>query len=85
MPMLSLSTLSLAIAAVVAERQRLLARLATVSADVDAEEHLSEAVMDIDRALGELGSAYESLQPTAAGYPDYATLRAGQEASQGPA
>ncbi len=59
-----------------------MARLTTASAEVDAREHLSEALTDIDRALGELGSAYESLQPTAAGYPDYATLRAAQEADQ---
>lgn len=73
---LSLPTLALAITSTVAERQRLLARIAQVAPEVDADEHLSESVMDIDRALGELGSTYDALDPAAAGYPDYHALRA---------
>lgn len=76
MSALSLSTLAIAIVATAAERERLLARIAAVPRETDVEEHLSERVMDIDRALGELGSAYEELRSAASGYPSYEALLA---------
>ena len=58
MPPLSIQTLMIAIASTVAARCRLLDRIATVDAATDEDEHLSESVMDIDHALGELSSMY---------------------------
>ena len=78
---LSIQTLMIAISSTVAERTRVLARIAVVSREVDEEEHLSERVMDIDRALGELGSAYETERKGARRYPDYETLVARAEGS----
>ena len=47
----------IAISAVVMERCRLEDLIAVVSLEVDADEHLSEQVMDM--ALGELSGPYE--------------------------
>lgn len=71
---LSTSTLSIAIRATVAERARLLERIAREPAEVDEDERLSERVMDIDRALGELGTAYEALRVGRKGYPSFEAL-----------
>ncbi|MDB5865730.1 MAG: hypothetical protein JWO70_3536 [Betaproteobacteria bacterium] len=75
----SIQTLMIAISSTVAERSRVLARIAAVTPEIDEEEHLSERVMDIDRALGELGSAYESQRQGARRYPDYEALVASAE------
>lgn len=71
---LSMPTLFIAIRATAAERSRLLERIARESADVDEDEHLSEQVMDIDRALGELGTAYEAVRAGRPGYPSFEAL-----------
>lgn len=71
---LSMSTLSMAIRATAAERSRLLERIAREPAEVDEDEHLSEQVMDMDRALGELGTAYEALRAGRPGYPSFDAL-----------
>ena len=71
---LSMSTLLIAIRATVIERARLLGRIAREPAAVDEDEHLSEQVMDIDRALGELGTAYEALRAGRKGDPSFEAL-----------
>lgn len=71
---LSMSTMLIAIRATVAERTRLLGRIAGEAAVVDEDAHLSEQVMDIDRALGELGTAYEALRAGRKGDPSFEAL-----------
>lgn len=73
----SISSLSIAIKAMAAERGRLLVRIESEGADVDEAERLSERVMDIDRALGELGTAYEALRSGRKGYPSFEALCGG--------
>jgi hypothetical protein len=71
---ISLRTLVVAIGSMVADRERILARIAQEGADVDAEERLSELVMDIDSSLSELADAYEEQRKTTPGYPLYDDL-----------
>ncbi len=52
-------TLSLAIYSMIINRCRLLDRIERVSSEVENEEHLSETVLDIDQALGDLAHFYE--------------------------
>lgn len=73
---ISTRTLMIAIAATVMERCRLLDRIAMVDAEVDADEHLSEQVMDIDRALGELAGPYSEGVMHDGLNPNYETLLA---------
>lgn len=69
MPTLSIQTLMIAITSTVAARCRLLDRIAIVDAATDADEHLSESVMDIDHALGELSSLYSQQTANERIYP----------------
>ncbi len=69
-------TLSLAIFSTIINRCRLLDRVERVSLEVDDEEHLSESVLDLDKALGELGTAYEAIRQREKGLYDYATIHA---------
>ncbi len=55
----STQTLMIAISAVVMERCRLEDLIAVVTPEIDEDEHLSEQVMDMDMALGELSGPYE--------------------------
>jgi hypothetical protein len=71
---ISLRTLMIAIGSMVADRERILARIAKEGAEVDSEERLSELVMDIDSSLSELADAYEDQRKTAPGYPAYGDL-----------
>lgn len=54
----STQALMIAISSTLMDRCRLLDRIAAVDAEVDQNEQLSEQVMDIDMALGELSSVY---------------------------
>jgi hypothetical protein len=81
MPELSLSTLTLAIGSLIADREHLLERIATEPPEVDEDERLSEAVMDIDRALGEIADAYERQREGNPAYPDYDSLVAGMRSA----
>ena len=56
---LSTATLILAIEAIALETELLTRRIEASSPEIDAEEHLSETVVDLQRALGELGAIYE--------------------------
>lgn len=77
---LSIETLMIAATAVAAERQRLVTLIAKTPPDEEAEQHLSEQVLDIDRALGELADVYEALRGGAARYPEFDALVASVEA-----
>jgi hypothetical protein len=79
MPELSLSTLTVAIGSMIADREQLLARIASEPPEVDEEERLSGAVMDIDRALGEIADVYERQRQGNRTYPAYETLIAGMQ------
>jgi hypothetical protein len=71
---ISLRTLMIAIGSMVADRERFLERVAMVGTEADAEERLSELVIDIETALSELADAYEEQRKTASGYPPYDDL-----------
>jgi hypothetical protein len=71
---LSIRTLTTAFGSLIADRERILERIDREPREVDEEEHLSELVMDIDQALGEIADAYESQRNTASGYPPYTEL-----------
>ncbi len=73
---ISAEALSLAIFSTIINRCRLLDRIERVSLEVDNEEHLSEAVLDLDKALGELGTVYEEMRLREGGWYDYDTLHA---------
>jgi hypothetical protein len=70
----STPTLMIAITSTVMERCRLLARIAVVDPEVDDDEHLSEQVMDIDKALGELSGPYEEQIKIDRMFPPYDAL-----------
>jgi hypothetical protein len=55
---ISAQVLGIAIYSTVMERCRLLDRIATIDDEIERDEGLSELVMDIDKALGELDSLY---------------------------
>ena len=73
---ISAEALSVAIFSTIINRCRLLDRIERVSLEVDDEEHLSEAVLGLDKALGELGTAYEQIRMVESGWLDYETLHA---------
>lgn len=64
----------IAITAVVLERCRLIDKIGTVTPEVEEEERLSEQVMDIDAALGELAGPYQRQRLVERLYPDYEIL-----------
>lgn len=70
----TIQTLTIAIASIVMERCRLLDLLDTMDAAADEDEHLSEKVMDIDLALGELSSLYNQQAATERIYPAFELL-----------
>jgi hypothetical protein len=71
---ISLRTLMIAIGSMVSDRERILARIAQEGPGVDADERLSELVIDIDTSLSELADAYEEQRKGTAGYPRYDDL-----------
>ncbi len=76
---ISVQTLSLALFSMVINRCRLLDRIERVSLEVDNDEHLSETVLDMDKALGELSDAYEAARRIEGGGYDFNTLFANAE------
>lgn len=70
----STQTLMIAISAVIMERCRLEDLIAVVSPEVDEDEHLSEQVMDMDMALGELSCPYEEHIKVDRMFPTYEAL-----------
>jgi hypothetical protein len=71
---ISLRTLMIAIGSMVADRERIMARIASEGVETDAEQRLSELVMDIDTSLSELADAYEEQRKITPGYPMYDDL-----------
>lgn len=70
----STQTLMLAISALVMERCRLEDLIAMVSPQIDEDEHLSEQVMDITLALGELSGPYEEQSKDDCMFPAFEAL-----------
>lgn len=70
----STHALMIAISSTLMDRCRLLDRIASVDADVDQDEHLSEQVMDIDMALGELSGAYGARLQAEPMFPSFEEL-----------
>jgi hypothetical protein len=62
----SLQTLAQAIEALAAEQERITARVERGDADADA---LADEVLDLQKALSELGGIYESQRVTNQAYP----------------
>ncbi len=71
---ISTRTLMIAIGCMVADRERILQRIETLSVEVEAAERLAEQIMDIDLALSELGDVYEQERRDSEGYPSYDDL-----------
>ena len=71
---LTIRTLMLAISALAGERSALLKRIQACSMDEINDEHLSEQVLDIDQALGELADEYDTLRGDSQTYPTYEKL-----------
>lgn len=65
---LSIRTLMLSIGALARERERI---LKTAPREQDEDERLSEQVLDIDQALGELADDYEALRGDSSTYPPF--------------
>lgn len=70
----STQALMIAISSTLMGRCRLLDRIAAVAPEVDHDEHLSEQVMDIDMALGELSSAYSARLQSEPMFPSFEEL-----------
>jgi len=68
---LSIRTLMLSISALARERERILNILNSATREQDQDEHLSEQVLDIDQALGELADDYEALRGNSSTYPPF--------------
>ena len=68
---LSIRTLMLSIGALARERERIMNILNAATREQDQDDHLSEQVLDIDRALGELADDYEALRGTSSTYPPF--------------
>lgn len=76
----STQALMIAISSTLMDRCRLLDRIAAVDPEVDHDEHLSEQVMDIDMALGELSSTYSARLQTEPMFPRFEELVANTQA-----
>lgn len=71
---LSAFALRHALAALIAERKSIERRLETATPEEDEDEHLSETVLDIQRAIGEIGSAYAERSRIEPGQMDLQSL-----------
>ena len=72
--MLSIQSLLIAITSTLAERHRVVDRIASAPSEIAAAEHLSECIIDIDRALGELADEYEALRTITPSFPKFDAL-----------
>ncbi len=79
MTQVSKHALAMALYSMVINRCRLMDIIERVSPEQEAEEHLSEFVLDLDQAIGELSDAYAVLR-NAEGGPDFSTIFANAEA-----
>jgi hypothetical protein len=70
----TLQALSIAIGSIAFEREALLLRIESVSAEVEDEEQLSEQVLLIEQALGEFRDEYKALRGSSNGYPTYEAI-----------
>lgn len=61
----------LSISALARERERILNILDSATPEQDQDEHLSEQVLDIDQALGELADDDEALRGGSSAYPPF--------------
>ena len=67
----TLQALNVAIGSIAFEREALLLRIESVSAEVEDEEQLSEQVLLIEQTLGEFRDAYKELRAGSNTYPAY--------------
>ena len=68
---LSIRTLMLSIGALARQRDSILATLKTATREQDEDDHLSEQVLDIDQALGELADEYEARRGDSSTHPPF--------------
>lgn len=71
---LSIRTLMLSISALARQRDSILDTLKTATREQDEDNHLSEQILDIDQALGELADEYEAQRGDSSTYPPFETL-----------
>jgi len=71
---ISTSTLMLAIGALAREKEIFTRRAERATPEVDEAEHFSDQVMDLDRALSELGALYEQQRRQHPVFPPLASL-----------
>ncbi|GGA24956.1 hypothetical protein [Dyella nitratireducens] len=71
---ISAQAVMIAIRSTVMERCRLIDLIQASDIETIDEEHLSEEVMDIDKALGELAGLYVAASAKDKGYPDFDTV-----------
>lgn len=71
---ISTQAVMIAIRSTVMERCRLVDLIQASDIETIDEEHLSEQVMDIDKALGELAGLYVAVSSADKGYPDFDTV-----------
>lgn len=70
----TLQALNIAIGAMSFEREALLLRIESVSAEVEDEEQLSEQVLLIERTLGEFRDEYKALRGSSNSHPAYEAI-----------
>lgn len=68
---LSIRTLMLSIGALARQRGSILDTLKSATRAQDEDDHLSEQVLDIDQALGELADEYEARRGDSSTYPPF--------------
>ncbi len=67
----TLQALNVAIGSIAFEREALMLRIKSVSAEVEDEEQLSEQVLLIDRTLSEFHDEYDALRGNSTTYPSF--------------
>ena len=72
----SIRTLMLSIGALARQRDSILDTLKTATREQDEDDHLSEQVLDIDQALGELADDYEARRGESSTYPPFEKVAA---------
>jgi hypothetical protein len=70
----TLQALNIAIGSIAFEREALLLRIESVSAEVEDAEQLSEQVVLIEQALGEFRDEYKALRGSSNSYPAYEAI-----------
>lgn len=71
----TLQALNIAVGSIAFEREALMLRIESVSAQVENDEQLSEQVLLVEQALGEFRDAYNhALRSNSGSHPSYATV-----------